>query len=239
VTTGANLVASNVQAEGVTQADSISLTALGSGSDVVTGRVVVRNQTGGIELIATDDVRDSNLQDNLETIANNLTVFAGNNLSDGFNGINLQSRVRSFSGTVASGDAAILLDNTGLLAVNQANLSSGFVRFNNLVGSVQIDNVNFSSSSSENRVFVNTFGENADILVGSIDAEGGNVLLDSADDIFDTNLLDDLFIEGVFLSATSQNGSIGPFDGIFLEADVDSFFADAQLGGQEFIRQPA
>jgi len=239
VTTEGSLIAANVQSEGVNQTDAISLRATGEGADVVTGRVVVRNQAGGIQLTADDDVRDSNLQDGLMVIADSFTVFAGNNSDDNFNGINSQSRVRSVSATVENGEAAILVDNTGFLSVNQATLSSGFVRINNRVGSVSINDIALSGSSSNNRVFVNTFADNADILVGRIDAGGGNVVLDSADDIFDTDLLDDLFVEGIFLLATSRNGNIGAFDGVVLDVDVDSFFADAQLSGQEFVRQRA
>ena len=58
-TANGNLIANVAQAEGVTADDSIHLRAIGSGSDVVTARVVVRNQTGGVLIEADDDIRDS------------------------------------------------------------------------------------------------------------------------------------------------------------------------------------
>ena len=74
--------------------------------------------------------------------------------------------------------------------------------------------------------------------MGSINAGSrGRVIIDSANDIFDTDQLDDLFVEGEFLSAISRNGTDNPFDGIILNVDVDDFVVDAQLGGEAFVRQ--
>ena len=230
-------------------ADAISLRTIGVGADVVTSRVVVVQQAGGVVLTAADDVRDANPRDNLLVIADNLTINAGNNLTDAFDGINSQSRVKSINATVGStlirdGDleglreANILLNNIGQLTVNQANVGGGLVRVVNNNGFLTIGNINLTSSSTENRVFVQTTGNGSDIAVGNITAGSrGTVTIDSADDIFDTDQLDDLFVEGRFLSATSRNGTDDPFDGIILNVDVDNFVADAQLGGIAAVRQ--
>jgi len=244
-----NLVATNVQSEGVNVPDAISLTAVGSGADVVTGRVAVFQRLGGVVLTAADDVRDSNLQDNLLVVAENLTINAGNNLVDTFDGINSQSRVRSISASVGSTpildgsleglrEANILINNIGVLTVNQANLESGLVRILNTNGFLTVNDVNIASTSSDNRVFAQTTGAGSNIAVGSINAGSrGRVIIDSANDIFDTDQLDDLFVEGEFLSAISRNGTDNPFDGIILNVDVDDFVVDAQLGGEAFVRQ--
>ena len=92
-TANGNLVTTNIQSEGVNVPNAISLTAIGVGADVVTSRVAVVQQAGGEVLTADDDVRDANTQDNLLVVADNLTIFAQNNLSDLFDGINSQSRV--------------------------------------------------------------------------------------------------------------------------------------------------
>ena len=248
-TANGNLVANNIQSAGVNVADAISLTAIGSGADVVTSRVAVVQQAGGVVLTAADDVRDANTQDNLQVIADNLTIVAGNNLNDLFDGINSQSRVRSISARVDStpildGDeeglreANILLANTGQLTVNEADLDSGLVRIVNINGFLTVNNVNLASTSSDNRVFIQTTGNGSDIAVGNINAGSrGTVILDSADDIFDTDQLDNLFVEGGFLSATSRNSTDDPFDGIILNVDVDNFVSDAQLAGEAFVRQ--
>ena len=248
-TANGNLVTSNIQSEGLNVADAISLRAIGSGADVVTNRVAVVQQAGGVVLTAGDDVRDANPRDNRLIVADNLTIVAGNNLTDTFDGINSQSRVRSINATVGStlipdGDqeglreANILLNNIGQLTINEANLSSGLIRVINNNGFLTINDVNLTSSSSDNRVFIQTTGNGSDIAVGSLNAGSrGTVIIDSADDIFDTNQLDDLFVEGGFLSATSQNGTDDPFDGIILNVDVDDFVSDAQLGGIVGIRQ--
>ena len=248
-TANGNLVTNNIQSTGVNVPDAIRLTANGLGSDVVTNRVAVFQQAGGVVLTADDDVRDANTSDNLLVIADNLTLVAENNLDDAFDGINSQSRVRSINATVDSSlvipdgnlegvrEASILINNTGLLTINEANLANGLVRvFNN--GFLTVADVNLTGTSSDNRVFVQTTGNASNISVGRINAGlRGAVILDSADDIFDTDQLDDLFVEGGFLSAISRNGTVSSFDGIILNVDVDSFVADAQRGGEEFVRQ--
>lgn len=248
-TANGNLVTNNIQSTGVNVADAISLRAIGTGADVVTNRVAVAQQAGGVVLTADDDVRDANPRDNRLVIADNLTIVAGNNLNDTFDGINSQSRVKSINATVSStpipdGDqeglreATILLNNTGKLTINEASTSSGVVRVINNNGFLTVNDISLTSTSSDNRVFVQTTGNGSDIAVGNINAgERGTVTIDSADDIFDTDQLDDLFVEGRFLSATSRNGTDDPFDGIILNVDVDSFVADAQLDGETGIRQ--
>ena len=74
--------------------------------------------------------------------------------------------------------------------------------------------MSLSSSSADNRVVLRTEENDFDIAIGRLDAGGGNVLIDSSDDIFDTDVLDDLFIEAGILTATSRNGRIDVFDGI-------------------------
>ncbi len=249
-TANGNLVANNIQSAGVNVSDAISLTAIGTGADVVTNRVVVVQQAGGIVMTADDDVRDANPRDNRLVIADNLTMVARNNLNDTFNGINSQSRVKSINAIVDSSqvipdgnqeglrEASILLNNIGQLTVNEANVNGGLVRVINNNGFLTINDISLSSTSSDNRVFVQTTGNGSDIAVGKINAGSrGTVTIDSADDIFDTDQLDELFVQGRFLSATSRNGTDNPFDGIVLNVDVDSFVADAQLDGEAFVRQ--
>jgi len=243
-TANGNLVTSNIQTDGVTDADAIRLTAVGPGADVVTNRVATRFQAGGVVLTADDDVRDANLQDNLVVVADSLTINAGNNLFDLFNGINSQSRVNSISATAGSTpipdgdqeglrDATISLVNTGQLTIDNINIDSGVVRVINNNGLLTVNDINLASTSNDNRVFIQTIGNAADILIGSVNAGlNGSVAIDSGDDIFDTNALDALFVEGSFLSATSRNGTDDAFDGIVLNVDVDDFFADAQLDGE-------
>ncbi len=249
-TANGNLVSNNIQSTGVNVSDAIRLTANGLGSDVVTNRVAVFQQAGGVVLTADDDIRDANTRDNLLVIADNLTLIAENNFDDVFNGINSQSRVRSINATVDSSlvipdgnlegvrEASILVNNTGQLTINEANLINGLVRVINNNGFLTIADVNLTGTSSDNRVFVQTTGNASDIAVGRINAGlRGAVIIDSADDIFDTDQLDDLFVEGRFLSAISRNGSDDSFDGIILNVDVDSFVSDARLDGEAFVRQ--
>ena len=165
-------------------------------------------------------------------------MVAGNNQDDAFNGISSQSRVNTISATVGNSltdNPVILLNNFGDLTVNQASLNTGRIRVSNQVGFLTIDDISLTGTSADNRVFVST--ANSDIAVGRIDAGGGVVTIDSADDIFDTDFQDDLFVSGEFLSVTSRNGNVDAFDGVILNVDVDQFVADVQGGGSEFIRQ--
>ena len=237
-TANGNLEAQAVISEGVAQADAISLTAQGIGADVVTRLVLVRERIGGVVLTAADDVRDSNLQDELTTIADSLSIVAGNNSpNDAFNGINSTSIVNSISAT-ASGDGTVLLVNTGQLAVNQVSLGTGNISVINRSGYVAINDLTLAGTSNDDRVFVST-NDNFDIGIGRIDAGAGVVTIDSADDIFDTDLLDDLFIQAGLLVATSRNGTDDAFDGIALEASAEIVVLDAQGNGVEFVRQRA
>jgi len=173
-TANGNLVTTNIQSEGVNVTDAIRLRAIGVGADVVTSRVAVVQQAGGVVLTADDDVRDGNPRDNRLVIADNLTIVAENNLTDTFDGIISQSRVRSINATAGStviqdGDleglreATILLNNTGQLTVNEASTSSGLVRVVNNNGFLTINDVNLTSTSSDNRVFVQTTGNGSDV----------------------------------------------------------------------------
>ena len=237
-TANGNLIANVAQAEGVTADDSIHLRAIGSGSDVITSRVVVRNQTGGVLIEADDDIRDGNSGDNLQVIANSVSYVAGNNVNDNFNGIIGQSRVKTLSARVNSAsEANIFLFNQGTVRLNEAVLSTGTISVTNRLGTMTVDRAETTTDSPDNLVRLATTGANADLLLADVDAGSrGRVSLDSGDDIFDTDLLDDLFVTGGFLSVTSRNGSLDSFDGIILNADVDRFVADAQRNGAQVIR---
>ena len=237
-TANGNLIANVAQAEGVTADDSIHLRAIGSGSDVITSRVVVRNQTGGVLIEADDDIRDGNSGDNLQVIANSVSYVAGNNVIDNFNGIIGQSRVKTLSARVNSAsEANIFLFNQGTVRLNEAVLSTGTISVTNRLGTMTVDRAETTTDSPDNLVRLATTGANADLLLADVDAGSrGRVSLDSGDDIFDTDLLDDLFVTGGFLSVTSRNGSLDSFDGIILNADVDRFVADAQRNGAQVIR---
>ena len=131
-----------------------------------------------------------------------------------------------------------MLNNIGQLTVNEADIDSGLVRIINNNGFLTVNDVNLTSTSSDNRVVIQTTGAGSDITVGSINAGlRGAVIIDSADDIFDTDQLDDLFVVGEFLSATSRNGTDDAFDGIILNVDVENFVTDAQLDGEALVRQ--
>lgn len=224
-----NLVAEQVAAAGVTDADAIRLTALGVGADVVTGNVSVENRAGGVILTADDDVRDANPDDDLVTVADTLTVTAGNNLDDNFNGILLQSRALSLDASVLAGDSIISIDNTGFLTINNASQNLGGVNVRNN-GFLRALDIGFATFASDNFVFLNTVGENSTIEVGRISAEEGVIVIDSEDDIFDTDTQDDLFVTSNFLRATARNGRPDAFDGIILSTDVNSVVTSAELG---------
>ena len=232
-----NLIANVAQAEGVTADDSIRLRAVGSGSDVVTGRVVVRNQTGGVLIEADDDIRDGNTGDNVQVIADSVSYIAGNNLNDNFNGILGQSRVRTINARVnGTAQANIFLFNQGNVRLNEAVLSTGTISITNRLGGMIVNRAAATSDSSENLVRLATTGATSDLSVADVNAGSrGRVVLDSADDIFDTDAIDALFVRGGFLSATARNGSLDAFDGIILNVDVDNFVADAQRDGVEAV----
>ena len=240
VNAGGNLIATNVQAAGVSGDDVIQLTASGAGADLSTARVVVRNNLGGVVLRANDDITDSNVNDFQRVIADSVTYIAGNSVQDAFNGIIGQS----FAGTISArvtgtNQAGVFLNNNGNTVLTESSLFRGQFSLTNRTGTLLVEDVSLLNDGRFNgQIFLRTQGAGGDVLVDNIDAGSlGLITIDSADDIFDTNTRDDLFARGRFLSATSRNNRVDSFDGIILNVDVDQFVDDARRGGETFITQ--
>ena len=239
VSANGNLITGNVQSNGISTDNAIELRAIGIGSDLLTSRIVVRDGTGGVLLSADDDIVDGNVNDRLAVVADSVTFTAGSNLNDSFNGIIGHTYVKSLSANVTSNaDAGAFLFNNGNITVRNSAITNGRFSLINRSGVVQVDDISILSQQLDNRVFVKTSGIGADILVGRIEVgENGIVTLDSADDVLDTDLLDDLFISGEFLNVTARNSKSDSYDGILLNIDVDEFADVALNGGQSFVRR--
>jgi hypothetical protein len=229
----------NVQSNRMDDGNAIVLTANGIGSDLLTSRVVVRDGTAGVLLTAGDDIVDGNINDRLAVVADRVTFEAGNNTSDSFDGLIAHTFAKSISVTLSSSaEAGAFVFNTGNTIVQNTLISNGQFSLNNRSGSVQIDDVSISSQQLSNRVFVKTRGIGGDVLVGDIDAgRNGIVTIDSADDVLDTDLLDEFFISGEILNVTARNNKIDSFDGIILNIDVDEFADNLNNGGETFVRR--
>jgi len=187
------------------------LTANGVGADVVTNEIRIRLSTGGVAINADDDIRDFDSSDDRFIIASSVSLNAGNNSQDAFNGIIAQTRTNLINAQVPS----------------QANASAF------------IFNQNVSTGGAGNsRIFLRTLGVGSDISIGSLVADDrGEIFLNSADDIFDSVFSDDLIVEAEFLSATANNNAIEAFDGVILTTDVDSSFITQPNGGERFINE--
>lgn len=234
-----NITTGNVQANRISTGNAIEISANGLGSDLQTARVVVRDGAGGVLLSADDDIVDGNVNDRLAVVADNVTYESGNNTVDSFNGIIGHSFVNEITVNSTSTTAAgAFLFNTGNVSVTNTVISNGQFSLTNRSGTATIEGISILSNQLSNRVFVRTSGTGGDILVGEIDAGiNGIVTLDSADDVFDTDLLDDLFISGEFLNVTARNNNVDSFDGIILNIDVDNFADRVLNGGETFVRR--
>ncbi len=236
-----NIVTGNVQSNRISTGNAIEIAANGTGSDLSTARIVVRDGTGGVVLTAGDDIVDGDINDRLAVVAHKVTYQAGNNTVDSFNGVIGHSFAKEISVTTTSNtETGVFLFNTGNTTVSDTVISNGQFSLTNRSGAVRIDDISILSQQLSNRVFVKTSGTGGDILVGSIDAGlNGIVTLDAADDVLDTDLLDELFIRGEFLNVTARNNKVDSFDGIILNIDVENFADRALNGGETFVQRQA
>jgi len=241
VSANGNMTTGNVQSNRISTGNAIELSAGGIGSDLLTSRVVVRDGTGGVFLSAGDDIVDGNVNDRLAVVADNVTYNARNNQVDSFDGVIGHTYAGEISVYIDSfTEAGAFLFNTGNTTVADTVLGNGQFSLTNRSGSVRIDEISIVSQQLSNRVFVKTSGIGGDVLVGGIDAGvNGIVTIDSADDVFDTDLLDDLFISGEVLKVTARNNKVDSFDGIILNIDVDEFSDIVFNGGETFVRRKA
>ncbi len=239
VSADGNVTTGNVQSNRISSGNAIELNANGINSDLLTSRVVVRDGTGGVLLTAGDDIVDGNVNDRLAVVAHRVTFQAGNNTIDTFNGVIGHTFAKEISVTTnSSAEAGVFLFNTGNATINNTTITNGQFSLTNRSGAVRIDDISILSDRLSNRVFVKTSGTGGDILVGDIDAgRNGIITLDSADDVLDTDLLDDLFTRGEVLNVISRNNKADSFDGIILNIDVDALSDRALNGGETFVRR--
>jgi len=238
VTAGGNLVADFVQAEGINTGDAITLTANGVGADVVTNEIRVRLSTGGVAINADDDIRDVDSSDNRFIIASSVTLNAGNNSQDAFNGIIAQSRTNLISAQVTSDtNASLFIFNQNALRLENTFVTNGNIGVTNTGGNLQAVDVR-TGGQANSRIFMRTLGVGSDISITNLEAaDRGEIFLDSADDIFDSVFADEFFVTAEFLSATARNNAIEAFDGVILNTDVDDLFINQPNGGERFVRE--
>ncbi len=238
VTTGGNLVANFVQAEGINDGDAITLVANGTGSDVVTNEIRVRQATGRVSITAADDIRDVNSADDKLIVAKSVALTAGNNLTDTFDGIIAQTRTNLISAKITSDTrASMFLFNRNALRVEDTFVTNGSIGIINNGGNLQAIDVR-SGGQANSRVLLRTLGTGSDIVVSKVEAaDRGEIFLDSADDIFDSVFADEQFVTAEFLSATARNNAVEAFDGVMLNVEAESFSIRQPNGGVEFIRR--
>jgi len=187
VTAGGTIVSDFVQAEGINTGNAITLTANGVGADVVTNEVRVRLSTGGVAINADDDIRDTDSSDDRFVIASSVSLNAGNNLEDGFNGIIAQTRTNLISAQVTSEtNASAFIFNQTSLRLENTFVTNGNIGVTNTGGNLQATEVR-TGGQANSRIFFRTLGLGSDISVGRIEAaDRGEIFFDSADDIFDS-----------------------------------------------------
>ena len=242
ISSNGNLIAESVFSMGSTADDAIRLTANGIGGDVVTGRVTTFQRLGGIVVTASDDIRPITERPGVTNLllANGLELSAGNNQQDIFNGIlATQAQVRSLSANVTSADeAGIFITNLGFLNVESLSVQSGTIALTNLNGDLRVDNASIQNATPGGVIALRTEGDGSDLRVGNIFARGSQgVFLESADDIFDTSFLDEIFIDADFLGATSNNSveDGDSVDGLFLSTSAEEVSALTPNGVRTFI----
>jgi hypothetical protein len=238
VTAGGNLVADFVQSEGINTGNAITLTANGVGADIVTNEIRVRLSDGGVAISADDDIRDFNSADDRFIIARSVTLNAGNNSQDAFNGIIAQSRTNLISAQVTSQtNASMFIFNQNALRLEDTFVTNGNIGITNTGGNLQAANVS-TGGQANSRIFLRTLGVGSDISVGRVEAaDRGEIFFDSADDIFDSAFVDDLFVTAEFLSATARNNAIEAFDGVILNTVVDELLISQPNGGERFVNE--
>ena len=242
ISTNGNLVARRVFSRGSVVDDAIRLTASGIGADVITGRVATFQRLGGIAITAGDDIRSTAGRPGIDNLlqSGHLELTAGNNEQGlQFNGIlAAQTRVRSLTANVTSaGEAEIFVVNDLFLNVQDLSVLAGSISLSNTNGKVTVQNASIQNATSTGSISLTTEGDDADLIVGNIFARGSiGVFLNSADDIFDPSIRDEIFIDTDFLSATSNNNVENERgNGIFLSSNAERVSTSTPNGGSVFI----
>ena len=212
------------------------MTANGIGSDVVTNEIRIRLSTGAVDINAADDIRDFDSSDDRFIIASSVSLTAGNNSQDAFNGIIAQTRTNLISAQITSEtNASLFIFNQNALRLENTFVTNGNIGVTNNGGNLQAADVQ-TGGLANSRIFFRTLGVGSDISVGRVEAaDRGEIFFDSADDVFDSVFADELFVTAEFLSVTANNNAIESFDGVILNTDVDSLFISQPNGGEQFI----
>lgn len=245
IDSGANLVAKQVFSRGADIDDAITLTALGIGSDVVTGRIATSQRLGGVVINADDDIRHlTNVSDSENLIrAKSLELSSSNNQQDLlFNGILLtNNNVIALNATVVGQEEAeIRITNEGPLSSDILSVETGSINLTNRNGNLNVNSARIEQPNSRGSIFLQTEGSDSDLRVGDIFARGSRgIFLRSNDDIFDSSFIDDAFLDAEFIGATSENQSEDVLDGIFLSALFDDISIVLLNGGGQFIADQA
>ena len=245
IDSGANLVAKQVFSRGADIDDAITLTALGIGSDVVTGRIATFQRLGGVVINADDDIRHlTNVSDSENLIrAKSLELSSSNNQQDLlFNGILLtNNNVIALNATVVGQEEAeIHITNEGPLSSDILSVETGSINLTNRNGNLNVNSARIEQPNSLGSIFLQTEGSDSDLRVGDIFARGSRgIFLSSNDDIFDSSFIDDAFLDAEFIGATSENQSEDVLDGIFLSALFDDISIVLLNGGGQFIADQA
>ena len=245
IDSGANLVAKQVFSRGADIDDAITLTALGIGSDVVTGRIATFQRLGGVVINADDDIRHlTNVSDSENLIrAKSLELSSSNNQQDLlFNGILLtNNNVIALNATVVGQEEAeIRITNEGPLSSDILSVETGSINLTNRNGNLNVNSARIEQPNSLGSIFLQTEGSDSDLRVGDIFARGSRgIFLSSNDDIFDSSFIDDAFLDAEFIGATSENQSEDVLDGIFLSALFDDISIVLLNGGGQFIADQA
>ena len=237
---GASLVAGLVFSKGSNAINAIELIAQGENSDVVANRLLVSNQLGGISLTAGDDIRPFELNGFESRVrANGLVLRASNNGDTGFNGIFLsQTEVRSLDAVVfGNAQSQIFINNEGAVNVTNLSVPVGSISFSNSNGNLNVRQAIVRNGNGSGNIFLKTEGTGSDIRVGNIFARNtAGVFLTSADDIFDSSFLDDIFIDADFVNAFSRNNfDDDDLNGTFISGDIDEISQQSLNGGEFFL----
>ena len=240
ISANGNLIAESLFSMGSSADDAIRLTANGIGGDVVTGRVATFQRLGGIVITASDDIRPATERPDVINLllANRLELTAGNNQQDLFNGILApQAQVRSLTANVTSAEeAGIFITNQGFLNVQSLTVQSGTIALTNVNGDLRVENASIQNATPDGLIALSTEGEGSDLRVGNIFARGSEgVFLNSADDIFDTSFLDEIFIDADFLGATSNNNVEDDDNGVFVSTNASAVSLVTPNGGSSFV----
>ena len=121
------------------------------------------------------------------------------------------------------------------LTVTDASVNTGIISITNQQRDLTVERASIANGNDDNQIQLRTIGS-GDVRVEDLFARGSmGVFLDSADDIFDTSFMDDIFIDADFVRARSVNAIDEAFDGIFLSVGTDSVSTTALNSGSEVL----